>query len=156
MRRLHSQSNPFVRGLAALLAFTTPLTLVPAGSFASPQGEQVVSGSAEFSRQGDLTQITASDGAIIRYTGFDIAEQETVQFIQPDASARVLNHIGNHSPTQIDGNLLANGIVYLVNPAGVYFGGKAVVDVAGLFAAAGAMNNQDFLARRDRFTRNSA
>ena len=120
--------------------------------YAAPQGEQVVAGSAEFARQGDLTQITASHNAIIDYASFNIATQETVRFIQPSETARVLNRIKGADPTQINGSLISNGRVYIVNPYGVYFGNQAIVDVAGIYAAAAQITNADFLNNIDRFT----
>ena len=100
----------------------------------------------------DVTNITAPDNAIIDYAKFDIKTGQTVNFIQPGAAARVLNRIHSNTPSQIDGNLNANGIVYLVNPAGVSFGNNAVVDAAGIFAAAGSITNDDFLNSINQFT----
>jgi filamentous hemagglutinin family protein len=86
-------------------------------ALAAPSGEQVVRGDVSFDRQGSLTVIEASDGSIIQYDGLDILRHETVQFVQPDEAARVLNRVLGTDPTQIDGSLLANGLVYIVNPA---------------------------------------
>ena len=119
---------------------------------AGPEGEQVVQGDVQFSRDGPLTQIQASHDSIINYQSFDIQAQETVQFIQPGASARVLNRILGNDPTQIDGTLLANGQVYFLNPAGIFVGANALINVAGLYAAAGSMSNEDFLSKIDHFT----
>ncbi|MFC1805607.1 filamentous hemagglutinin N-terminal domain-containing protein [Planctomycetota bacterium] len=119
---------------------------------AGPVGEEVVHGTAQFAREGNLTTITAGDKAIINYSSFDVARSETVRFIQPGELARVLNRIQGATPTQIDGTLRANGIVYFVNPAGVRFGPSSVVDVGQLVAAAGKLSNADFLGGVDRFT----
>ncbi|MDY7109455.1 MAG: filamentous hemagglutinin N-terminal domain-containing protein [Planctomycetota bacterium] len=115
-------------------------------------GEHVVHGDVTFIRDGDRTIIRAADGSIIDYISFDILPWETVQFIQPDSLARVLNRITGPDPTMIQGKLLANGQVYIVNPAGVYFTGDAVVDVGGLYAAAGNLTNSRFLDGVDKFT----
>jgi filamentous hemagglutinin family protein len=128
------------------------LTLMCVPALAGPEGERVVRGSAEFQRAGDVTTIVAADRTIINYRSFDIGAGETVRFVQPDADSRVLNRIKSATPTQIDGSLLANGRVYLVNAAGVTFGQGAVVDVGQLYAAAGNISNRDFLAGRDNFT----
>lgn len=121
-------------------------------AWAGPEGQQVVAGSATFARNGAVTTITAANKTIINYTGFNIAGHETVRFIQPDASSRVLNRISGASPTSIDGTLLSNGIVYIVNPAGVVFGNGAVINVGGLHAAAASISNSDFLSGTERFT----
>ncbi|MEE8473726.1 MAG: filamentous hemagglutinin N-terminal domain-containing protein, partial [Myxococcota bacterium] len=120
--------------------------------YAEPVGEQVKAGDASFSRDGNVTQITASDGSIIEYTSFDILGGETVEFIQPSEMARVLNRVLDENTTEINGSLLANGRVYIVNPAGIFFGGEAIIDVGALIAAAGSVTDDDFLAGVDQFT----
>jgi filamentous hemagglutinin family protein len=134
------------------------LVLVAAAGLASgvahagPEGASVVHGSANFDRSGSTTTITTSDRAIIDYRSFNIGAGETVQFVQPNAQSAVLNRINNGSPTSIQGSLLANGRVYIVNPAGVVFGRTSVVNVGHLYAAAASMSNADFLAGNNRFT----
>ncbi|MEI7773447.1 MAG: filamentous hemagglutinin N-terminal domain-containing protein, partial [Verrucomicrobiota bacterium] len=135
------------------------ILLVAFGSevcFASPAGQTVVSGNASFNSSGAITTIRASDGAIINYSSFNIGKGETVQFVQPDAASRVLNRVTSGNPTQIFGSLLANGNVYLVNSAGLYFGNGSVVNVGGLFAAAGHMSDADFLSKTNRFNLTSS
>jgi filamentous hemagglutinin family protein len=118
----------------------------------SIQGEQVQRGTARFERLDGRTIIRASDGAIINYRQFDVGAGQTVQFIQPGSEARVLNRIQGAAPSRIDGQLLANGQVYLVNRAGVIFGQGSIVNASRLVAAGGDLSNADFVAGRDRFT----
>ncbi len=120
--------------------------------WAGPDNPQVVRGSANFQRLGNLTTITVTDNAIINYRQFNIAGPETVRFIQPGVDARVLNRITGGMPTRIDGTLLANGRVYLVNPSGVIFGKNSTVNVGTLIAAAGNLSDRDFLGGVTRFT----
>lgn len=140
------------RGSIRVMLVGPVMTVFVAPVWAGPEGQQVVAGSASFARQGAVTTITAANKTIINYTGFNIAGHETVRFIQPDSSSRVLNRISGGSPTQIDGSLIANGIVYIVNPAGVVFGQGSMVNVGGLHAAAASMSNTDFIRGVDRFT----
>ncbi len=121
-------------------------------ALAGPKGEKVVHGQASFLRHGAVTTIQAGHNAIINYNSFNIGAHETVRFIQPSASSRVLNRVLSHDPTIIDGKLLSNGMVYIANPAGIYFGGEAIVSVGGIVAAAGTITNEDFLGGVDRFT----
>lgn len=122
-------------------------------AMAGPEGERVVNGSATFTRNGLNTQIQASNNTIIDYRSFNIGANESVNFIQPSAASRVLNRVSDSvNPTRIDGSLTANGIVYIVNSAGVYFGGNAVVNAAGLYSAAGQITNSDFLSNVNHFT----
>ena len=147
------QPVPFARRalvgylVVALVALQCPLPLR-----AGPVGEQVVQGTADFNRTGPITTITVSNSAIINYTGFNIAGNESVIFNQPSVASRVLNRVNSEDPTQILGTLKANGVVYLVNPAGIYFGNTSFIDVGGLYAASGSISNQDFLANVNRFS----
>ena len=109
-------------------------------------------GDVSIATDGANTVIYASDKSIINYSNFDILVNESVRFIQPGSAARVLNRVRSELPTHIRGSLTANGQVYIVNPAGIFFGGSAVVDTAGLTAAAGHMTNSDFLNNIDHFT----
>jgi len=153
MTRIQTRSRRLApRGLAAgLVALLAAAPPAPPAAHAAPQGEQVVHGDASFSREGSLTVIRPSDGAIIQYQGFDILRGETVQFIQPTAQSRVLNRVYGDA-THIDGSLLANGIVYLVNPAGVFYGRDAIVNVGKLVTAAGDIADHDFLRGVDAFS----
>jgi filamentous hemagglutinin family protein len=127
------------------------LHLFGAASLAGPEGAAVVHGTATFQQSGNYTAIQASDRAIINYQSFDIARPETVEFMQPGASASVLNRILSANPTQIDGTLLANGRVFFVNPAGVLFGGSAQVNVAQLIASGLDISDADFINGRYDF-----
>ncbi len=140
-----------VRTASALLAAAAG-TVLSATALAGPEGAQVVRGDVRIERSGPNTVIRAGDRSIINYNSFNIGANESVRFIQPDAMSRVLNRIQSASPTRIDGSLFANGRVYIVNPAGVVFGNGSVVNVNGLFAAAGSMTDRDFLRGVDRVT----
>jgi filamentous hemagglutinin family protein len=144
---LGSQRTRALAMLAGLVAsLHAPIAL------GGPEGAQVAAGSASIVRDGNTTLIRAADNTIINYSSFNIAGHETVRFLQPDAASKVLNRIQGAGPTRIDGSLLANGRVYIVNPAGVVFGQGATVNVGGLYAAAGQMSDRDFLAGVDRFS----
>lgn len=132
-------------GGAMALAFGIP-------ALAGPEGAQVVNGDVHITRSGNQTLIQASNNSIINYRSFDIGRGESVRFVQPNSSSRVLNRIESANPTRIDGSLTANGKVFFVNPAGVYFGQGAVVNVAGLYAGAAQITNQAFLRNMNQFT----
>jgi filamentous hemagglutinin family protein len=112
----------------------------------------VAAGTAGFARVGNTTIIHAANNTIINYRQFDIPAGQEVDFVQPNASSRVLNRVITDVPSQIDGTLRANGVVYLVNPAGVMFGPHSVVNVGDLYAASGHISNTNFLAGVDHFT----
>ncbi len=119
---------------------------------ATPKGARVVGGTASFTQEGNLTVITAGNHAIINYQSFNIGVGQTVQFVQPNANASVLNRVLSPNPTNIFGQLQANGNVYIVNPYGIYFQNGSVLNVGGLYAAAGKIANADFTSGRIHFT----
>lgn len=120
--------------------------------FGQIAGEHVAAGTASFQRSGSFTQITASNNAIINYRQFDVRPYETVRFVQPDSLSRVLNRINSNVPSRIEGRIQSNGRVYLVNPSGVYFAKGAMLNVGGIYAAAGNISDGDFLRGVNRFT----
>jgi filamentous hemagglutinin family protein len=102
---------------------------------------KVMEGDASFSNANSQFQITASDGAVIRYdSGFNIPAGETVRFIQPSVDATVINEIIQQTPSQIDGNIFANGKVVLLNSSGIVFGKDSVVEVGKLHAIGGSLH----------------
>jgi filamentous hemagglutinin family protein len=108
---------------------------------------KVMEGDASFSNANSEFQITASDGAVIRYdSGFDIPAGETVRFIQPSVDATVINEIIQQTPSQIEGNIFANGKVVLLNSSGIVFGKDSVVEVGKLHAIAGEYSSDTILA----------
>ena len=128
------------------------LGLSPDLLWGAPTGQNVAQGQASFTQQGNTTIIQAGNNAIINYQSFNIQANETVQFIQPSADSRVLNRVLGNVPTSILGNLLANGQVYIVNPAGIYFGNGSHINVGGLVAAGGNLSDADFLSDNNHFT----
>ncbi|HTO53230.1 MAG TPA: filamentous hemagglutinin N-terminal domain-containing protein [Myxococcota bacterium] len=101
--------------------------------------------------------VNAHDGAIFRYSSFNVAADETVRFngLDNGADVRVLNRILSALPSQIDGSITQSGgniHVYLVNPAGIVFGNGATVNVTQLQAAAGRLSERDFTNGDDRYT----
>lgn len=134
-------------------AFSSSLVaMVCTPALAGPEGARVVRGDVNISRNGADTVIRASHNSIINYRSFDIARGESVRFLQPNASSRVLNRIDSRLPTRIDGTLTANGRVYLINPNGVIFGQGSIINVNQLYAAAGNLSDKDFVRGIDRFT----
>ncbi|HVX85120.1 MAG TPA: filamentous hemagglutinin N-terminal domain-containing protein, partial [Phycisphaerae bacterium] len=130
-------------------------TTVPAalGAGNGIQVNNVAAGSASFVQRGAVTTVTTgSQNTIINYDHLSVYAGQTLNFVQPTATSRVLNRIEGPSPTRIDGSLLSNGAVYLVNPAGIMFGQGAVINVGRFYAAAGHLSDSDFMAGRDHFT----
>jgi filamentous hemagglutinin family protein len=81
----------------------------------------------------NVTQSTAT--AILNWANFNIASGYKVNYIQPSATAEILNNIWSANPTVIAGALNANGQVYLYNQNGIVFDKGAQINVAGLTAS---------------------
>ena len=136
--------------LQGALAFPTGVLFgLHAGvSLAGPQGGDIAAGSGQISRpDASTTQIhQRSDKLIVNWESFNVSAQERVNFLQPSSSAAALNRIWDQNPSQIHGQIRANGKVLLVNPSGVIFGKSAVVKVNSLVASGLNISDADFLS----------
>lgn len=144
-----------LRQQAILLAFT--LMVQPAmAQNVLPSGGTVVSGAASISQSGANQVINQTTGkAIINWQDFSIGAGNSVRVNQPNSASILLNRVIGGNPSNILGNLSSNGQIFLVNPFGVYFGAGATVDVGGLLATTLNIGNDDFMAGRFVFNRNS-
>jgi filamentous hemagglutinin family protein len=113
-------------------------------SFANPAGMTVVSGSGSAQQAGSQLNVTVSQVAILNWSSFNIKPGETTTFLQPSANSVVFNQIGGANPSQIFGNLNANGTVILANANGFYFGPNSMISVGGSFIATTAPIAPDF------------
>jgi filamentous hemagglutinin family protein len=123
-------------------------------ALANPTGPTPVRGVAGISGLGtsSVTVNTNNAKAIINWQGFSIGGGETTRFTQPSAASAVLNRVISTQASSILGALQSNGRVFLINPNGIFFGGGATVDVAGLVASSLNLSNHDFISGRLRFT----
>jgi filamentous hemagglutinin family protein len=139
------------------MALIAVLMTLPRYTQAAPAGSSVVEGSASVSQAGSITSINqSSNRAIINWGGFSIAPGETVNFNQPASTAATLNRVTGNEASIISGALNANGLVYIVNSAGVLFNKGAQVNVGGLVASTLDISNQDFMAGNSTFSGTSA
>ncbi|MEI6565653.1 MAG: filamentous hemagglutinin N-terminal domain-containing protein [Verrucomicrobiota bacterium] len=99
---------------------------------ANPLSPTVLQGSASFTTAGPQLSIRTSDRAFINWQSFNIRPGETTTFVQPNSSSLVWNRIQDSNPSQILGNLNANGYVVLQNESGFYIGGQAAITTHGL------------------------
>ncbi|MBJ2154380.1 GLUG motif-containing protein [Variovorax sp. IB41] len=122
---------------------------------AAPQGGVVTSGAAAIGQAGSVTRVDQStQRATINWQGFGIGAGETVNFIQPNASAITLNRVVGNERSVIDGVLNANGKVFLINSNGVLFNRGSSVNTAGLVASTLDISDADFNAGRYAFSGN--
>src|ERR1700677_3208767 len=99
----------------------------------NPTGGAVTQGSATFTSSGTTFTINqTSANAFITWNTFNIAAGETVNFSQPTVESVAFNQINDANPSQLLGNLNANGYVILENANGFYVGGQASITAHGL------------------------
>ena len=91
--------------------------------------------------------------AIINWQGFDIGSDALVNFAQPNSTSVTLNRVSGPNISRIEGQLTANGQVFLVNPNGVLFGSGARVNASALVASTLNIRDDDFLTGQLRLQR---
>ena len=122
----------FVRTLALAFSVPTLLWAGPPSPTQLPVGGQVAAGQASVQVNGSQMTINqGTDKAVLNWQSFDIGASAGVRFNQPSRSSVALNRVQSSDPSQIFGQLSANGQVVLVNPSGVVFGPNARIDVGG-------------------------
>ncbi|WLH33342.1 filamentous hemagglutinin family protein [Pseudomonas sp. FP2196] len=89
-----------------------------------------------------------ADKAILNWETFNVGRNTTVEFAQQSNWA-VLNRVNDPSarPSQIQGQIKADGTVMLINRNGIVFSGSSQVNVRNLVAAAADISDVQF---RDR------
>ena len=137
-RGLGGRAIEFVlRPLAMIMALWGGATHAsPPAVHQLPTGGQVVGGQASIQPAGNavLNVNQTSQSAVINWNTFNLGSAATVNYLQPNASAAVLNRVLDANPSQIYGRISAPGQVFFTNPSGMYFAPSASVDV-GSFTA---------------------
>lgn len=119
----------------ALLVMSA-LSLGASSVDAMPEGGVIRSGEGAVSQNGKEMTIRQDSGRLaMDWTNFNVGKDETVRFQQPGKDALALNRVTGNQQSVIDGSLLSNGHVLLVNPNGVVIGKNASIDVGGLVAS---------------------
>jgi filamentous hemagglutinin family protein len=156
---LQSHTCEFIlwAGIFAVSIHTGLTVAAPPSSSQLPTGGNVAVGSASINSSGSSININqASNRVAINWNTFDIGANATVNFIQPNANAVALNRVNSSNPSQIFGNLNANGQVYLLNSAGVYFAPGASVNVGGIVATTKSMDDASFMQGSTSFGRDKS
>ena len=121
-------------------------------AYANPQGASVAHGQVNFSHPNAHTlNITNSPSSIINWQQFSIGQNEITRFIQQSNNSAVLNRVVSQDPSDILGQLLSNGRVFVINPNGIVFGENSVIDTAGLIASTLDMSDEDFINENLKF-----
>lgn len=117
-----------------------------------PTGQQVMSGSADFTQTGNTLNINQhTQNLSTNWNTFNIGRQATVNFNQQNQSSVALNRVLDNNASQIMGRLNANGQVFLINPNGVIFSKTAQVNVGGIVASTLDLQEHDLLQGKFTF-----
>jgi filamentous hemagglutinin family protein len=143
-----------IPGIAAMLFATSYMSSL----YANPTGAQIVSGTVSVNppAAGQMTITQKSPKAIVNWNSFSIGANESVNIVQPSATAALLNRVVGNDASVIAGRLQANGNVILVNPAGVIFAQGSSVNVGSMIASTLNIADADFLAGNYHFMQASA
>jgi len=111
-----------------------------------PEAAFATLGAATYAQDGVRGVINQqTDKAILNWKSFDIGPQNSVEFKQPTETSIALNRINERAnPSQILGELKANGQVYLYNPNGFVFGKNSRVNVNSLVATTLNVSDEAF------------
>ena len=131
-----------------------PVNALPTGGVVA-QGVATISQSVT-AQTAAMAVNQASQRAVVNWNTFNIGQNASVTFNQPNAQAVILNRIADQNPSQIYGQLRANGQVYLTNPGGIYFSPTAQVDVGALVATTHAIGDAAFMNGNIAFSRHGA
>ncbi|OFA30438.1 hypothetical protein BAE46_11900, partial [Glaciecola punicea] len=111
-----------------------------------PTGGNIVAGAGSISQTNTnmtITQSTAKMAA--NWQTFNIGADNAVKFVQPSSSSVALNQVLGSDVSVIQGNLSANGQVFLVNPNGVLFTPTSQINAGGLVASTLRLSTDDFM-----------
>lgn len=131
---------------------------VTGAAMALPTGSNIVSGSADIlvDSKGTTMSVNQHTGKLVtHWEDFNVDAGQTINFRQPDSSSIALNRVVGVNGSQIQGQINANGKVFLINPNGVVFGQTAQVNVGGLVASTQDLSDKDFEAGQFKFSGDS-
>ncbi|MGL4861011.1 MAG: filamentous hemagglutinin N-terminal domain-containing protein, partial [Enterobacteriaceae bacterium] len=142
---------------ALLLAFASRYAFAAPAPQELPDGGQVVAGQVTISQSAVTMQIQqSSSSAVVNWNSFNVGSQAQVNIQQPNSSSALLNRVTGGSPSQIFGQIHANGQVYLVNSQGVFIAPGASVQSGSFVASTMGISDQDFMSGKRTFNRNGS
>lgn len=117
-----------------------PLAVLPAPLWALPDiAAANLTTSAGVTTQivGNTLNVTSPDKAVLTWQasgsgGSPIGAGDTINYFLPGSTSSVLNSVSGGVASQIDGKIISNGNVYILNPSGIVLGATANVNAARL------------------------
>jgi filamentous hemagglutinin family protein len=119
---------------------------------ALPTGWNVTGGNVSFMQNGStLNVLQTTPQALVNFATFNVGANALVEIRQPGATSALLARTTGGDPSQIYGQIRANGALWLINPAGIMVGAGARIDVGSFIASTLNVSDSDFLAGRLTF-----
>jgi filamentous hemagglutinin family protein len=152
---MHVHSSPLRLSLLASALWVACATQAFAQTLpanALPTGWNVTSGNAAITKNGNTLNINqTSQQAIANFATFNVGSGALVDIRQINNSAALLARVTGGDPSQIQGQIRADGALWLINQAGIMVGPGARIDVARFIASSLNVTDSDFLAGRMNF-----
>lgn len=118
---------------------------LPMRTLPVPMANFATSGIASIATSGaNMTVNQLSERAILNWNSFNISSDSAVRFNQPGSTSVALNRIFDANPSIIQGQLSANGQIYLINRNGILFDKGSQINVNTLIASSLDINDQLF------------
>jgi len=143
----------FIRGaISYILVYCLLFNITVPLALATPSGGVFTVGTGAIDYGTDTAVTVNQAQSVIEWGspgtgGIDTLSGESLSFYQIEglSNSAVLNRIMSGNPTQFNGALNGQDMrIFIVNPAGVFFGDGASVNVNQLVASGLAMSNSDF------------
>ncbi|WP_067495025.1 autotransporter-associated beta strand repeat-containing protein, partial [Ferrovum sp. PN-J185] len=142
-----------IASLFSLGAHAAPaVTALPGGGVVSA-GNAVISQSVG-ANSASMTINQSSQRAVIDWNSYNVGQNATVTYNQPNSQSSTLNRISDPNVSQIFGQIKSNGEVVLVNPQGVYFSPSASVNVGALVATTNNISDSDYMKGKATYSEN--
>jgi filamentous hemagglutinin family protein len=118
------------------------------GPAITPSGANVAAGSASIVaiNSANTLIVQKSPNLVINWQSLSLGAGASLTFQQPNSAAIALNRVTGPDASIINGNILANGQIWLINSNGILFGAGSQIDVGGLLATTSDIKDADFLS----------
>ena len=121
-----------------------------------PQLDTITSGTATIQQEATTTTITQiSHSTTLNWNSYNINQGHTITYNQPSTSSIAINNIKDTNPSQILGNINANGRIILLNPNGFYIGPNSTISANTFIAAAANLQQTTYNQNTNTLTLNN-
>ena len=126
-------------------SYTSTILTAPSTNALPVLDEVIQNATLEKTADNKLEIHQTDEKAILHWKSFDIGANAWVHFDQDgDTDWAALNRIYDQNPSQIYGQLTADGRVYLINQNGILFGPGSQINVHSLVGSALNIDDEDF------------